>query len=86
MILFPLAKIETDPFVIVPEVKEGKAEESYTGMQLFGKFRRVWPSTGIEVNVIRKLAHRVHKFAPLKDGGVIISEDAFQNITGRGDK
>lgn len=86
MIPFPHSKTEIDPLVIMPETKDGKAEESFTGFQLTGKFRRVWPTTGIEVAILQNLTHRLHKFAPFRDHGVILTEDAFQSITGRGDR
>lgn len=86
MIPFPHSKTEIDPLVIAIEVKDGKAEESFTSFQLIGKFRRVWPTTGIEVAILQKLKHRLEKFAPFRDHGVIITEDAFQSITGRGDR
>lgn len=85
MTLFPFPRIEIDPEVIMPSWSRFNNEQSFGRHQLTGKFRRVFPTTAFEVKLISDLEHRVEKFAPYSEGGVILTESAYQKITGKGD-
>jgi hypothetical protein len=84
--IFPFPRIEIDPWVIMPTQRSVGDDMTFDKVQLFGKFRRVFPSSAFEVQILASLKHRIDKFAPNSEGGVILTEAAYQNITGKGDK
>jgi hypothetical protein len=83
--IFSIATKVTDPMAIMPSESRFNNDQSFSARQLTGKFRHVFPTTWHEIKVIRGMKHRVEKFAPASNGGILITEEAFQNLTGRGD-
>jgi len=84
--IFPFPRIEIDPEVIMPNPSRFNNEQSFERHKLKGKFFRVYPTTPLEVKILAGLEHRVHKFAPYTEGGIIISAEAYKKHTGKGDK
>jgi hypothetical protein len=83
MSLFPFPRIVFDPQVIVP-IKRGIGDDvSWDRKQLKGKHALVHPSTQKEVFAVQFLEHRVAKFAPYTEGGVILTEDGYKKLTGK---
>lgn len=84
--IFPLAPKVTDPLAIVPCAGKFNNQQSFPLVTVKGEFRHVFPTTWPEIKAVQKMTHRVDKFAPAGQGGILITEEAFQNLTGRGDR
>jgi len=83
--IFPLATKVTDPLAIMPSEGRFTNEQSFSTRTLQGQFRHVFPTSWHEIKTLQRMKHRVDKFAPASNGGILITEDAFQAVTGRGD-
>jgi len=84
--IFPIATKVTDPLAIVPTEGRFNNDQSFSTAVLPGQFRLLFPTTWPEIKMLQRMEHRLDKFAPAKEGGVLVTEDAFQRYTGRGDK
>lgn len=83
MRLFPFPRIVDDPVVIAPVVRSINDDVSWDSKQLKGRHYLVFPSNAYEVFAIQSLEHRVQKFAPYKEGGVLLTAEAYKGFAGK---
>ena len=83
MRLFPFPRIVDDPVVIAPVVRSINDDVSWDSKQLKGRHYLVFPSNAHEVFALQMLEHRLDKFAPLKEGGVILTAEAYNRLAGK---